>query len=81
VPLNASGIVSALLLSYVLATRSFVIPMILGRGMLLFVTNLTYQHFAKVPDYPGGAAIAVILLIASLVPVYLGLKLVPKSPL
>jgi ABC-type spermidine/putrescine transport system permease subunit I len=78
VPLSVHGIVSALLLGYAISISSFVVPMVLGRGMVLFATNLIYQNFAEVPNFPGGAAIAVILLIASLVPIYIALRFVAR---
>jgi putative spermidine/putrescine transport system permease protein len=76
VPLSVHGIVSALLLGYAISISSFVVPMVLGRGMVLFATNLTYQNFVEVPNFPGGAAVAVVLLIASLLPIYIALRFV-----
>ena len=40
VRLSARGILSAFLLGYALTISSFVIPMVLGKGVVLFATNL-----------------------------------------
>ena len=65
-PLSLRGIVAAFLLSYTLSISTFIIPLILGRGRVLFVSNLIYSRFSDVANYPGGAAISVIILCISL---------------
>lgn len=65
-PLAMPGITSAFLVSFSLAVSSFVIPLILGRGKVQFLANLTYARFSEIADYPSGAAIAVLLLAISL---------------
>jgi len=76
VPLSLPGIVSAFLLGYALSISSFVVPLILGRGIVFFATNLIYQRFSEVPNYPSGSAIAIVLLVVSLGIVTLALHLV-----
>jgi ABC-type spermidine/putrescine transport system permease subunit I len=76
VPLSLPGIISAFLLGYALAISSFVVPLILGRGIIFFATNLIYQRFSEVPNYPGGSAIAIVLLLTSLAVVYSALGLI-----
>lgn len=71
VPLAKKGLFEAFLISYTLCISAFVIPMILGRGRLLFVTNLIYNRFSQIADYPSGAAMAMIMVIVSLVLVYI----------
>ena len=39
-------------------------------GVVLLVANLIYSRFAEVSNYPSGAAIAVVMLLASLGIVY-----------
>jgi len=67
VPLAVRGIVSTLLVAFSLAVSSFVIPLVLGRGKVQFLANLTYARFSEIANYPSGAAIAIALLVMSLV--------------
>lgn len=71
IPLSARGILSAFLICYTLSISAFVVPMILGRGKLLFISNLIYSRFSEVANYPSGSAISLIMLIVSLFIVYL----------
>jgi putative spermidine/putrescine transport system permease protein len=75
VPLTSRGIVSAFLIAYTLCISAFVVPLILGKGVVLMVANLIYSRFSEVANYPGGAGIAVILLLLSLGIVYGVLRL------
>lgn len=70
VPLAKKGLIEAFLISYTLCISAFVIPMILGQGRLLFVTNLIFNRFSLVADYPSGAAMAVVMVLISLSLVY-----------
>jgi ABC-type spermidine/putrescine transport system permease subunit I len=44
--------------------------MVLGKGRVLFVSNLIYSRFGEVGNYPGGAALSIALLTLSLIVVY-----------
>jgi ABC-type spermidine/putrescine transport system permease subunit I len=70
-PLSARGILSAFMLCLTFCLSAFVIPLVLGKGRILFVSNLVYNRFGEVGNYPGGAAIAIVLLLLSLTFVYL----------
>ena len=70
VPLSMRGVLSAFLICYTLNIGSFVVPMILGRGRVLFVSNILYNRFSEVANYPSGAAIAMVILILTLLLVY-----------
>lgn len=70
VPLSTRGILSAFLICYTLCISAFVVPMVLGKGKVLFVSNLIYRRFSEVANYPSGSAISITLLIVSLVIVY-----------
>jgi putative spermidine/putrescine transport system permease protein len=48
----------------------FVVPMILGKGKVLFISNLIYSRFSEIANYPSGSAIAVAMLFLSLVIIY-----------
>jgi ABC-type spermidine/putrescine transport system permease subunit I len=79
-PLSLRGIVAAFLLSYTLSISTFIIPLILGRGRVLFVSNLIYSRFSDAANYPGGAAISIIILCISLVLVQAVSTLAPQRP-
>jgi ABC-type spermidine/putrescine transport system permease subunit I len=66
IPLSARGLLSAFLISSTLSISAFVIPMVLGKGRVAFVSNLIYNRFSEVANFPSGAAIAVVMLIISL---------------
>lgn len=69
-PLSLRGLISAFLIAYTLCISAFVIPMILGKGSILFVSNLIYSRFGEVANYPSGAAISVVMVVLSLVLIY-----------
>jgi putative spermidine/putrescine transport system permease protein len=70
-PLCARGLLAAFLFSFTFSISAFVIPMILGKGRVLFVSNLIYTRFSEIANYPSGAAIAVVLFALALAFVYL----------
>jgi ABC-type spermidine/putrescine transport system permease subunit I len=70
-PLSASAALSAFLICYSLCISAFIIPMVLGKGRVLFVSNLIYSRFGEVTNFPGGAAIAIVLLAITIALVYL----------
>jgi putative spermidine/putrescine transport system permease protein len=70
VPLSVPGILSAFLMSYTLCMSAFVVPMILGKGKVLFVSNLIYSRFSEIANYPSGSAIAIVMLFLSLGIIY-----------
>jgi ABC-type spermidine/putrescine transport system permease subunit I len=45
--------------------------MVLGKGRVLFVSNLIYSRFGEITNFPGGAAIAIVLLVITIALVYL----------
>ena len=66
IPLCLPGLLQVFLLIYAGAVSAFVVPWILGRGQLNFVSNLVYARFSEMSDFPGGAALSMLLLLASL---------------
>ena len=70
VPLCVPGILSAFLISYTLCMSAFVVPMILGKGKVLFVSNLIYSRFSEIANYPSGSSIAIVMLLLSLGIIY-----------
>jgi len=70
-PLCARGILASFLFAFTFSISAFVIPMILGKGRVLFISNLVYNRFSEIADYPSGAAISVVLFLVALTIVYL----------
>ena len=70
VPLSVPGLLSAFLISFTLCLSAFVVPMILGKGKVLFVSNLIYSRFSEIANYPSGSAISIIMLVLSLAIIY-----------
>lgn len=76
-PLSIHGLLSSFLINYMIAISAFVNPMVLGKGKVLFMSNLIYSRFGEAANFPSGAAIAVQLLILAFVMVYAIQALVP----
>ena len=47
-PLAVPGLLSAFMISFAMCISNFVVPLILGRGVVLFTTNLMYVRFSDV---------------------------------
>jgi ABC-type spermidine/putrescine transport system permease subunit I len=61
-PLSTVGILSAFLVCFTTNLSAFVVPMILGKGKIQFLSNLVYDRYAELANFPSGSAIAVQLL-------------------
>ena len=66
-PLGRPALVSSFLVSLTFAISAFVIPMVLGRGRVLFMSNIIYTRFSDIADYPSGAAVSLAMLAISMV--------------
>ncbi len=75
-PLAVPGILSAALLSFSFGVSAFVIPMILGKGRVVFLSNLIYTRFSEIANYPSGASISIVTLIVCLGIVYVLTRLI-----
>jgi len=75
-PLSVPGMLSAGILGYAFCISNFVVPLILGKGFVLFVSNLIYFRFSEVNNYPSGAAISVIMILISMILFYGLMRLV-----
>ncbi|MBW2430270.1 MAG: ABC transporter permease [Deltaproteobacteria bacterium] len=69
-PLCIPGLLAAFLISFTLCLSAFVVPMVLGKGKVLFISNLIYSRFSEIANYPSGSAIAISMLLLSLVVIY-----------
>lgn len=70
-PLCRSGLLAAFLFAFTFSISAFVIPMILGKGRVLFISNLIYNRFSEIANYPSGAAVSMVLFFVALAIVYL----------
>ena len=66
-PLSRQALVSSFLVSLTFAISAFVIPMVLGRGRVLFMSNIIYTRFSDIANYPSGAAVSLAMLAVSMV--------------
>ncbi|MEI9426211.1 ABC transporter permease [Mesorhizobium sp. Cs1299R1N3] len=75
IPLCVKGLVSAFLVSMTLGVSAFAIPWILGRGRVVFISNLIYNRFSEIANYPSGAAISILMMSLSLLLIFVLSKL------
>lgn len=71
IPLCIRGLVSAFLVSMTLGISAFIIPWILGRGRVMFISNLIYSRFSEIANYPSGAAISIVMMVLSLLLIFI----------
>ena len=65
VAMSVPGILSAAIIAYAFCISNLVVPMLVGRGFILFVSNLIYFRFSEVANFPGGAALSIVMMIIS----------------
>lgn len=65
-PLSRPGLIGTFMVGFTFSISAFVIPMVLGNGRILFISNTIYDRFSDIADYPSGAAISVVMLVVSL---------------
>lgn len=70
-PLTFSGIVTGSSLVFIPAVGEFVIPDLLGGSSSKMIGRVLWQEFFSNRDWPVSAALAVIMLILLLIPIYL----------
>jgi len=78
-PLCMRGVLASFLFGFTFSISAFVIPMILGKGRVLFISNLIYTRFSEIANYPSGAAISVVLFALAMLIVYVLTRLVNRS--
>jgi spermidine/putrescine transport system permease protein len=74
-PLSAPGVITGCMLVFILLMGEFLIPAILGGGMVFFVGNALVDLFLQSRNWPFGSAVAVCLVVVMLVTVTLYLRL------
>ncbi len=65
IPLASSGIVSALIITFIPTLGSFLTPDLLGRGQVDMIANVIERQFKSANDWPFGSALSFILLYAT----------------
>jgi len=77
-PLAMRGLLAAFLFAFTFSISAFVIPMILGKGRVLFISNLVYNRFSEIADYPSGAAVSMVLFRVALAIVHATSRIVAR---
>ena len=67
-PLSRAGLVSAALLTFTVTLSSFLFPLLLGGGRVQMVASLIYDKMQNSFDMPAAAAMSILFLLLSLVP-------------
>ena len=68
VPLSRSGIVAGCLLVFIPALGEFVIPSLLGGAENLMIGRVVWDEMFTSNNWPRAAALAVVMMVAILVP-------------
>ena len=66
-PLSLPGVLNGVMMVFLLAVSSFVIPKLLGGGQYMLIGNLIESQFISVGDWNFGSAISLILMVVILV--------------
>jgi ABC-type spermidine/putrescine transport system permease subunit I len=73
-PLSTPGLLAAFLIAFAGSVSAFVVPLILGKGRVQFISNLIYSRFNELANFPSGAALAIIMLLLCFMLVFLATK-------
>ncbi|WP_426149890.1 ABC transporter permease [Pseudomonas sp. DC3000-4b1] len=77
-PLSAPGVITGVMLVFILLMGEFLIPAILGGGKVFFVGNALVDLFLQSRNWPFGSAVAMTLVAIMLAAIGLYLKLVAR---
>ena len=61
-PLTASGVITAAIITFIPTLGSFLTPDLLGRGQVDMIANVIERQFKSANDWPFGAALSLMLL-------------------
>jgi len=75
-PLAAPGLLSAFMIAFAMCISNFVVPLILGRGVVLFTTNLMYVRFSYFANFPSFASLGGIIFVLATIVIYSTTQLV-----
>lgn len=68
-PLSVGGIIAGSMLVFIPAVGEFVIPELLGGPDTLMIGKLLWNEFFNARNWPGAAAVAVVMLLMLIVPI------------
>ncbi len=77
-PLSAPGVITGVMLVFILLMGDFLIPAILGGGKVFFVGNALVDLFLQSRNWPFGSAVAMTLVAMMLAIIALYLRLVAR---
>lgn len=77
-PLSAPGVITGVMLVFILLMGEFLIPAILGGGKVFFVGNALVDLFLQSRNWPFGSALAMTLVLMMMVIIGVYLKLVAR---
>ena len=66
-PLSIQGIAAGSVIVFCLTIGAFVTPLWLGRGHVTVMAIAVHEQMVTLVDWPGGAALAMLLTVATLV--------------
>ncbi|MCR4671695.1 MAG: ABC transporter permease [Lachnospiraceae bacterium] len=78
--LSMPGVINGIIMVFLMAISSFVIPRLLGGGQFVLIGNLIEQQFVSVGDWNFGSAISTILAVLILIAMRL-MKKMDASPM
>jgi putrescine transport system permease protein len=78
-PLSLPGVVAGCLLVFIPVTGEFVIPDLLGGSDTLMIGKTLWSEFFNNRDWPVASAVAVVLLMALIVPIMLFQRMQEKQ--
>lgn len=70
-PLSRGGVIAGCMLVFIPATGEFVIPELLGGADTLMIGKVLWQEFFNNRDWPIASAVAILLLVILLLPIFL----------
>ena len=65
-PLSLPGIIASILLAFTLNMGAFIVPVVLGGGIVQMLASQIFLEFVEVANYPFGATMATVLLVVTL---------------
>lgn len=77
-PLSMPGVVAGCLFVFLLSFSSYITPKLMGKGTIMTMSMYVYQQGMSLMDWPFAAAVAIILLVVSLVLVTLYNKMTSR---
>lgn len=78
-PMSLPGVVTGVMLVFILLMGEYLIPQLLGGGKVFFIGNALVDLFLQSRNWPFGSAVAVTLVVIMLLTVGLGLRYFAKT--